>query len=100
MATHRRFIFGLAGTSLGNGLLAVSFLLDGGVAGLGATVALLGAIVAMAGTATLAYIAHDDHRAFSFEGSTAARQAPTLVLVGGVVSLLAGTVNLALLVLG
>ena len=95
MTSHRRFVYGLLCTCLGNALLAVSFLLDGGI---GRTIVLFGALVALAGTATLTYVATDNPSGFSFDGS--ARHAPTLVLVGGLVSVLAGTVNLALFFLG
>ena len=99
MSLHRRFVCGLAGVCLGNALLAVGFAF-GAVEGLGARVGLFGATLAVAGTGLLGYVAVDDPTPFNFEHSRVARHAPTLVLVAGSVSVLAGAVNLALAVGG
>lgn len=100
MRTHRRFRTGMTGVCLGNGLLALGFVLDGSLVGSAGMIALAGAAVAMAGAAAIRYVIRTNPEEFEFTGSAVKRHAPTVVLVGGFATVFAGASNLALAVLG
>lgn len=99
MRARQRFLTGMAGVCLGNGLLALSFGLDRSL-GAATTVALVGAAVAAVGAAAVLFVARTNPDEFEFTGSKTKRYAPTAVLVGGLVTVFAGSINLALAAVG
>ncbi|MUV91096.1 hypothetical protein GJ629_15360, partial [Halapricum sp. CBA1109] len=82
MTLHRRYTAGMAGICLGNAGLAVAFVLDGSLLGPMTTIAAVGATLAAVGAAVVLGVALTDPGSFTFEGSTAARIAPSAVLAG------------------
>lgn len=100
MRRHRRFCAGFAGLSLGNGMLALGFLLDQTLLGPFSKLALAGtAIGAFAATVILS-VAYTSPEEFDFSGSWLERHSPTVALVSGLAVSVAGVLNLGRVLVG
>ena len=85
----------MAGVSLGNALLAGGYALDGTLLGPFTTVALVCAAVGSVGSGGIAYLAYTSPDTFEFEDSF---HLPTILLFGGIATVLAGVMNVVLAV--
>ncbi|KAA9404604.1 hypothetical protein EGO51_19085 [Haloarcula hispanica] len=78
----------------------MSFLIDSSLWGPFTTLALAGAVMATLGAAVSVYTAHSDPDAFDFDdGVPQQLPLPTLVLIMGIGSIVAGLTNLTLAVI-
>lgn len=96
MSTQRRYAAGMAGISLGNGLLATSYLLDRTLLGPFTTLALVSTSLAALAAAVSLYatcVRTDDA---DLRGSTGA----TITVAGGIAAILGGLISLSFAVGG
>jgi hypothetical protein len=98
--SHRTFRAGLVSLAVGQGLLVCSLLLGQHSIQLVDILVIVGAVLSGLGAAILSYLTAVEPDQFEFSGSTPRRHAPTAVLIGGVLMILAGAVNLAVALLG
>ena len=98
MSLSRRFAVGVAGVSLGNGLIAISHALDGTLLGPVSMVALAGAAICAVGSGIIAYFAYTSPETFDFEDSRLHQYFATIFFIGGAATILAGVMILTLAV--
>ncbi|MXR51249.1 hypothetical protein GRX03_06480 [Halovenus sp. WSH3] len=100
MNDRRRFRTGIGGLCLGNGLLAVGFVFDQSLPGIVRLAVVAGATLGVVGPVIILYASLSDSEQFGFAGSGVKRRAPTGVLVSGLLTVVAGSLNLARVLVG